>query len=250
MDRRKTPSDIETAVLVNSARRCALCFHLLGDLNVKNGQIAHLDKDPSNSAEDNLAFMCLEHHSLFDSRTSQHKNYTLQEVKMARSKLYEAIAQNKHGGMTAEDARMSQERARLLVSLPADVSERTSKFVPSSTLLEILYILPVIHNYGRTIARITRSKAKFFILPEGQHLPKDPDYDAVDFQNVEAEIQLPAEASVQPLKLGISNFGFIPVYKRQSVLWLYGLIDYHDIYGLPHQSRFCFVYHIPGGFKS
>jgi hypothetical protein len=60
------------------------------------GQIAHVDGDPSNSAEDNLAYMCLPHHSLFDSRTSQHKNYTLQEVKAGRNRLYEAIARGEH----------------------------------------------------------------------------------------------------------------------------------------------------------
>ena len=97
MDRTRTPPDLETAVLFKSARRCTLCFHLSCDLSEKLGQIAHLDKDPSNSAEDNLAFMCLDHHSLFDSRTSQHKNYALQEVKTARNKLYEAITENRHG---------------------------------------------------------------------------------------------------------------------------------------------------------
>jgi hypothetical protein len=65
-------------------------------LNEKLGQIAHLDKDPSNAAEDNLAFMCLVHHALYDSRTSQHKNYTIQEAKAARNKLYEAVRQNQH----------------------------------------------------------------------------------------------------------------------------------------------------------
>jgi hypothetical protein len=62
----------------------------------KHGQIAHLDQDPANSAEDNLAFLCIEHHSLYDSKTSQHKNYTNQEVKKARTALYEAVAQGRH----------------------------------------------------------------------------------------------------------------------------------------------------------
>ena len=96
MERKRTPTDIETAVLIKSARRCTLCFHLRCDQNEKAGQIAHLDKNPSHCAEDNLAFMCLEHHSLFDSNTSQHKNYTIQEVKAARGRLYDAIAQEKH----------------------------------------------------------------------------------------------------------------------------------------------------------
>lgn len=99
MDRKHTPVDTETDVLMKSARRCTLCFYLSRDLREKIGQIAHLDKDPSNYDEDNLAFMCLEHHTLFDSKTSQHKNYTVKEVKAARARLHEAIAQGHHAGM-------------------------------------------------------------------------------------------------------------------------------------------------------
>src|SRR5437016_5360849 len=93
-DRRRVPSDTETAVLAKSARRCCLCFHLRHDFNEKLGQIAHLDHDPSNSSEDNLAFLCMEHHSLYDSRTSQHKNYTINEAKIGRDKLYAEVALN------------------------------------------------------------------------------------------------------------------------------------------------------------
>jgi hypothetical protein len=91
MDRKKASIDVEAAVLLRSCRRCTLCFHLHGDLSEKRGQIAHLNRDPSDSAEDNLAWMCLDHHTLYDSRTSQHKNYAIQEIKQARAKLYEVI---------------------------------------------------------------------------------------------------------------------------------------------------------------
>jgi hypothetical protein len=93
--RKRTHPDIETAILAKSARRCALCFHLSGDLTEKHGQIAHLDGDRTNDAEDNLAWMCLTHHSLFDSKTSQHKNYTISEVKDARARLYALVAEEK-----------------------------------------------------------------------------------------------------------------------------------------------------------
>lgn len=94
--RRRTRPGVETAVLAKSARRCALCYHLNGDLAEKIGQIVHLDGDRTNGAEDNLAWMCLPHHSLFDSKTSQHKNFTIPEVKAARAKLYELVAEGKH----------------------------------------------------------------------------------------------------------------------------------------------------------
>jgi hypothetical protein len=73
-----------------------LCFHLSGDLAEKRGQIAHLDGDPNNNAEDNLVFMCLDHHSLYDSKTSQHKNYSRSEIKRARVRLYRVISKQLH----------------------------------------------------------------------------------------------------------------------------------------------------------
>ena len=94
--RKKIRKEVETAVLANSARRCTLCFDLKGDRTEKLGQIAHLDQDPTNRAEDNLAWMCLDHHSLYDSQTRQHKNYTIDEVKTARAKLYDLVAEGKH----------------------------------------------------------------------------------------------------------------------------------------------------------
>jgi hypothetical protein len=94
--RAATAPDVETEVFANSRRRCALCFYLDGDLEEKHGQVAHLDKDRSNSKIDNLAFLCLPHHSIFDSTNSQHKNYTIKEAKLAREQLYQAIAAGKH----------------------------------------------------------------------------------------------------------------------------------------------------------
>jgi pyrimidine deaminase RibD-like protein len=99
--RRRIPAATETSVLLKSARRCTLCHHLSGDGREKHGQIAHLDGDPANNTEDNLVFMCLEHHSLYDSKTRQHKNYGIAEIKRARARLYRAVRNGKHLG-TAE----------------------------------------------------------------------------------------------------------------------------------------------------
>src|SRR5580704_8510835 len=83
---------VEAAVLLKSARRCCLCCHLRQDFAEKYGQIAHLDKNPANGSEDNLAYLCLEHHTLYDSTSSQHKNYTLDEVTAARARLYHRVS--------------------------------------------------------------------------------------------------------------------------------------------------------------
>jgi hypothetical protein len=90
--RKSLPPEIQTCILFESRRRCALCFHLREDLAVTPGQIAHLDRNPANYAEDNLAFLCLEHHDEYDSRTSQRKGFTIDEAKAARADLHQAIA--------------------------------------------------------------------------------------------------------------------------------------------------------------
>ena len=51
--------------------------------------IARLDHDPSNNDEDNLAFLCFDHHDQFDSTTSQAKGLTVDEVKHSTVALYE-----------------------------------------------------------------------------------------------------------------------------------------------------------------
>jgi hypothetical protein len=72
------PEPIQHRVLDRSRRRCALCVHFDNDWARKEGQIAHLDRDPSNFAEDNLAFLCLPHHDDYDTKRRQTKNHRLQ----------------------------------------------------------------------------------------------------------------------------------------------------------------------------
>jgi hypothetical protein len=74
-------------------RRCCVCFGLNADRREKKGQVAHLDGDPSNNSLDNLAFLCLEHHDQYDSRTSQSKGLTIDEVKKYRDELRAFVSQ-------------------------------------------------------------------------------------------------------------------------------------------------------------
>jgi hypothetical protein len=88
MKRKRVSDSTQAEVLVRSRRRCCVCFGLTRYDKVKTGQIAHLDQDPSNDSEDNLAFLCLEHHDQYDSRSSQSKNLTRAEVERYRTELY------------------------------------------------------------------------------------------------------------------------------------------------------------------
>lgn len=89
--RPKPPKDIETAVLTQCARRCCLCVGLDGDESPKDGQIAHLDDDPSNNDPDNLAWLCLNHHGKWHCRGNMTKGLTADEVKAYRARLHTAV---------------------------------------------------------------------------------------------------------------------------------------------------------------
>ncbi len=75
------PPEVIADVLVASRRRCCVCFGLSNDTAEKKGQVAHIDRDASNSARDNLVFLCFDHHDQYDSRTSQSKGLTMEEVR-------------------------------------------------------------------------------------------------------------------------------------------------------------------------
>jgi len=130
--RKKTPTPTETAVLTKGARRCPVCYHLYGDLEVKLGQIAHLDQDPANTQEDNLAFLCMPHHSEYDSKTSQHKNYTHAEIIELRSRLYVAIAAGQHHQIKISIKKSTPEPVNEIAQLIAESNDHN---VPLSTLL-------------------------------------------------------------------------------------------------------------------
>lgn len=130
--RKKTPTATETAVLTKSARRCPICYHLYGDLDVKHGQIAHLDQNPANIEEENLAFMCMPHHSEYDSTTSQHKNFTHAEVLELRSRLYNGIAAGQHHPVKFSKNSPPEAPVDEVTQL---ISKSASNEVPVTTLL-------------------------------------------------------------------------------------------------------------------
>ncbi len=66
------------------------CFFLNNDREYKpHIQIAHLDHNARNSAPDNLAVMCLEHHSAYDSRSRQSTGLTEREARTYKTRLIE-----------------------------------------------------------------------------------------------------------------------------------------------------------------
>lgn len=103
MTRPRMPTENETLALVESRRRCCICFALDRDTEIKSGQIAHLDRNNSNHSPANLAFLCLHHHDEYDTTTSQRKGFKIQEVKEYKKELLDwlgsALSQKVHFGV-------------------------------------------------------------------------------------------------------------------------------------------------------
>jgi hypothetical protein len=93
MSRNAIRPSVQSEVLLLCRRRCCICFGLDRNTDIRAGQIAHLDRDSGNNRPDNLAFLCLEHHDEYDSRTSQRKGLLPQEIRAFRKELHEAVLQ-------------------------------------------------------------------------------------------------------------------------------------------------------------
>lgn len=107
MSRTPITPNTQAAVLLRARRRCCICFGLNRDTSIKQGQIAHLDRDSSNSSENNLAFLCFDHHDQYDSTTRQSKNLTQIEVTEFRNELHTAIRMAFDREVSFGDARVA-----------------------------------------------------------------------------------------------------------------------------------------------
>jgi hypothetical protein len=88
MARKKIPAAIQDKILTECRRRCALCFALNNDVSAKvQGQIAHIDRNPENGDASNLAYLCLEHASLYDTVSRQSKAFTPGELTVYKETL-------------------------------------------------------------------------------------------------------------------------------------------------------------------
>jgi hypothetical protein len=92
MRRKRFPKTVESEVLFKCRRRCALCFGLDGDTTEKEGQVAHIDRNPANAVLENAAFLCTKHHSRYDSRSKQTKGFVPDELRSYQRILYDYLA--------------------------------------------------------------------------------------------------------------------------------------------------------------
>jgi hypothetical protein len=152
--RKPIPEDTQHRVLDRSRRRCALCVHFDNDYGQKEGQIAHIDRDPSNADEDNLVYLCLPHHDDYDTKRRQTKNRTPREVKTARNRLYDFIERG--GDLAASPQRptgMEADRKMLAPTAPDIHFDETDQRCRTETkfngvLDAVFFRLAIVNNTG------------------------------------------------------------------------------------------------------
>lgn len=93
------PINTESELLIKSKRRCVLCFAFNDDCGVKDGQIAHVNRNREENEIDNLAYLCLEHHNKYDSTMRLTKSIKESELKAHRAELYAYLENNKAKNM-------------------------------------------------------------------------------------------------------------------------------------------------------
>lgn len=124
MTRKPVTPNTETDVLLRSRRKCAICFGLYRNTEVKPSQIAHLNQDNTNANFANLVFLCLEHHDQYDGKTSQSKRLTKSEVKIFRDELYAFVATEPQPAWTDYPSGKSKFKAPKRPFLSLEVYER------------------------------------------------------------------------------------------------------------------------------
>ncbi len=79
---------IEDEVIHKSNLQCCVC-------KMRGDHLHHLDGDPSNTVEDNLAFLCFDHHEQAERKSSLRKGLSPGVIRKYREEHYQAIQMEK-----------------------------------------------------------------------------------------------------------------------------------------------------------
>jgi hypothetical protein len=109
----RVPDDIKAEILRRCRRKCCRCFGLRGDLDVKDGQIAHINRDRTNAEIGNLVYLCLDCHKNYDSRNNRVQSYMPQEIRIYQTRLYKELHEDQmEWVMTVRASRADGESVR------------------------------------------------------------------------------------------------------------------------------------------
>jgi hypothetical protein len=218
MTRKKVPENIETQVLDACKRRCALCVAIDNNHAEVLGQVAHLDKDNTNFRLGNLAFLCLRHHSLYDSKNSQHKNYTQAEVVLYRNRvnaLYGSIFSTEEKGIIRSYLneniqlllRIANAGDQMAVEINAEVYDVFSSYISAMHVAKILCfndeIASVLESLNFSIASIWEIISDENYIASGRRVKFNNTHDPN--RNVQA-ILASKRVEIVPHQIAVNNY--------------------------------------------
>ena len=154
MTRAAVATDVSVDILIRSRRRCCLCYFWDFDATQKEGQLAHVDRDASNSSADNLAYLCFRHHNIYDSQQRIGRNVTPGELRYARKLLY--------------DEMRSKPSVNLVVTVEIDRDFETFSDADQTQVMETIRNAIQRNSEVRVISRESGSVRLKFEMPSDQ----------------------------------------------------------------------------------
>lgn len=146
----------------------------------------------------------------------------------------------------AEDAAKSAKDNALATKLQSETIMRAERAyvkmshkppgvqVDSSTY----YVVMQIKNWGDTPARITETLVKFDIRQKDDPPPSTPDYKTNHpTPSIQAFLVRDEEIFYAP-GISITIDDVVPIRSEQKTLWIYGYVDYIDIFGVEHRAGY------------
>jgi len=215
------PTKVQTELLTQCRRRCCLCFGLKADIEVKEGQIAHLDRNPSNNRLENLAWLCLHHHDQYDSIRRQTKRLTLEEVKLYREQLNFQLISLLSKNAEEPDKLLEDAESDLTLEVIYRYSD-ADKAVTKTVITEIINRIEQVYQFGHAYDAAMDSFDKQNLSDEEAELR---------YEEINREIR-------EKLKMpdgiwGLHSDGPFPsawkrVAERLAKNWINGLLSYEE----------------------
>lgn len=215
--RKAIPQNIQTKLLYLSRRRCCLCFGLRREIQQKDGQIAHLDKNPKNNSLENLVWLCLPHHDEYDTVRRQTKCLTASEVKAYRNELYEEL--KALTSVASEDDGQDNDPALEIMHRYSFADDATSKIIIAEIFTRIEQIYQFFRLHDLEQKRLDKMEASGYSEQESD----------ARYQRKMTEIR--EKLKIPPGVWGLNPEGIIPVDWRTSARqlaqkWVRGRLSY------------------------
>jgi hypothetical protein len=163
----------------------------------------------------------------------------LRQLGIARASA-EAAAQSANAARLTAETLCATERPWVIECLDQHVFFQAEKMEPQTIPLPITF-----RNHGRTPAWVTDTGTKWKI-DNADGLPETPEYWPDLGQRGIAEVVLApsVEASLLQSVLYINGAQVSQVRMRRLFLYVWGFVNYRDGRGNPHESRFCYRFHV------